>query len=91
MSAEDVTGRVEGSADGTGETVGAGEAAVCVDTELVAHCARLMVVGRVAAPAASAAPADTPAEETSDDGDDDSTERGVETAEDTSSANIWSL
>ena len=91
MSAEDVTGRVEGSADGTGETVGAGdatEAAVCVDTELVAHCARLMVVGRVAAPAA---PADTPAEETSDDGDDDSTERGVETAEDTSSANIWSL
>ena len=88
MSAEDVTGRVEGSADGTGETVGAGDATVCVDTELVAHCARLMVVGRVAAPAASA---DTPAEETSDDGDDDSTERGVETAEDTSSANIWSL
>ena len=88
MSAEDVTGRVEGSADGTGETVGAGDATVCVDTELVAHCARLMVVGRVAA---SAAPADTPAEETSDDGDDDSTERGVETAEDTSSANIWSL
>ena len=94
MSAEDVTGRVEGSADGTGETVGAGDATVCVDTELVAHCARLMVVGRVpapAAPAASAAPADTPAEETSDDGDDDSTERGVETGEDTSSANIWSL
>ena len=88
MSAEDVTGRVEGSADGTGETVGAGDATVCVDTERVAPCARLMVVGRVAAPAA---PADTPAEETSDDGDDDSTERGVETGEDTSSANIWSL
>ena len=54
MSAEDVTGRVEGSADGTGETVGAGDATVCVDTERVAPCARLMVVGRVAAPAASA-------------------------------------
>ena len=78
---------MKGSGDVTEETVGCGdatEAAVCVDTGLVAPRARLMVVGRVAAPAA---PADTP----SDDGDDDSTERGVETAEDTLSANIWSL
>ena len=100
---------MKGSGVVTKETVGCGdatEAAVCVDTGLVAPCARLMVVGRVAAPAgpatpaapaapagpaAPAAPADTPAEETIDDGDDDSTERGVETAEDTSSANIWSL
>ena len=79
---------VEGSGVVTEETVGCGdaaEAAVCVDTGLVAPCARLMVVGRVAAPA------DTPAEGTIDDGDDGSTERRVETAEDTSSANIWSL
>ena len=88
---------MKGSGVVTEETVGCGdaaEAAGCVDTELVAPRARLMVVGRVAAPAgpvAPAAPADTPAEETIDDGDDDSTERGVETAEDTSSANIWSL
>ena len=88
---------VKGSGDVTEETVGCGdaaEAAVCVDTGLVAPCARLMVVGRVAAPAAPAAPADTAdtaAEVTIDDGDDDSTERGVETAEDTSSANILSL
>ena len=98
---------MKGSGDVTEETVT--EAAVCVDTGLVAPCARKMVVGRVAGPAAPAAPAgpagpaapaapaapagpaDTPAEETRDDGDDDSTERGVETAEDTSSANIWSL
>ena len=83
---------MKGSGVVTEETVT--EAAVCVDTGLVAPCTRLMVVGRVAAPAGPAgpaAPADTPAVETSDDGDDDSTERGVETAEDTSSANIWSL
>ena len=85
---------MKGSGVVTEETVGCGvaaEAAVCVDTGLVAPGARLMVVGRVAAPAAPAGPAGTPAEVTSDDGDDDSTERGVETAEDTSSANIWSL